>query len=383
MPVLPMPTKVLPRVLCWSLATLLPSLAFAQQVTVQQEPVPAKPPAPTAAPTAPAAPLATETSHALVRRYPQDRDVPVAIVADQPITLGDLVDHLDAVHHPGFREALTQPHVQRMLQSDLIAPWVRHYADLKALEHFMKDREVDQEKLKAAQSEQLKQSFQGYLDAEVARRREAGRPTEFNQKQINQMLARYQLDNGLAAELQGWLNYVEPGDYPRGPLQEFYQNNARAFGGTVTTAHILIQNRDPGTGILYDDAGLAKASTLLADVRARLRPDGSNFEEVAKLLSADSKTAEKGGLLGNVHRFDDRLPAVLCRAAWDLRDGEVSDVVESQYGWHLVKRLDFQQHVFILFTEDAIPSIQTVMHRARQEALLFGARAKAKVKLLL
>ena len=57
--------------------------------------------------------------------------------------------------------------------------------------------------------------------------------------------------------------------------------------------------------------------------------------------------------------------------------------LDDQPDGHLVKRLDFQQHVFILFTEDAIPSIQTVMHRARQEALLFSARAKAKVKLLL
>lgn len=368
---LPMPTKLPTRMLWWSFAT-----ALSMPLLPGQEPAAPKPPS--AGTLAPAGP-----DH-LVRRYPQDRDVAVAIVANRPITLGEVVLHLDAVHHPGFREALEkEPSVQRMLQSDLIAPWVRHYADLQALKFLTKDQKVDADKLKQAQSDQLKRSFQGFLDHYVEQRRAQGRPTELEQKQINRLLADYQLRNGLACELQGTLDFLEPDDYQRGALQEFFQNNARAFGGRVTIAHILIQNRDPGTGILLDDAGLGKATALLADVRARLRKDGSNFDEVARLCSADTKTAEKGGLLGDVHRFDDRLPAVLCRAAWQLRDGEVSDVVESQYGWHLVKRLDFQQQIFILFTDDAIPSIREVMRRSRQEDLLFEARAKAGVKLLL
>lgn len=377
-------TKVPPRALSWSLALLLSPLAAVAQVGTQpgpQLPVPLKPPSGEAQIGGPAA---GEAVPSLVRRYPQDRDVAVAVVANRPVTLGDLVDHLDAVHHPGFRQALGErPEVQRMLQSDLIAPWVRQYADILALKHFTKDQDIDPKKLEAAQSDRLKGGFQAYLEKYVAQRRDTGRPTELSQKQINSLLARYQLDNGLACEMQGWLDHLEPGDYPRGALHEFYQNNARAFGGTVTMAHILIPNRDQGTGILLDTAGMAKAEAQLADVRARLRSDGSNFDEVAKLCSADAKTAPLGGLLGSVHRFDDRLPAVLCRAAWRLRDGEVSDVVESQYGWHLVKRLDFQQHIFVLFTDDAIPSIQEVMRRARQEDLLFAAREKAAVKLML
>ena len=90
------------------------------------------------------------------------------------------------------------------------------------------------------------------------------------------------------------------------------------------------------------------------------------------------------GRLPGVHRFDDRLPATLCRAAWALRDGQVTaDVVESQYGWHFVRRIEFAQQIFILFTDDAIPSIRIVMRRAMQERRLFDARQKAGVRLLL
>ena len=77
------------------------------------------------------------------------------------------------------------------------------------------------------------------------------------------------------------------------------------------------------------------------------------------------------------------MPATLCKRAWELRDGEISlEPIETQYGFHFVKRLDFTQNVFILFTDDAIPSIQIVVRRARQEDRLLKARQAASVRLL-
>ncbi|HEX5052339.1 MAG TPA: peptidylprolyl isomerase [Planctomycetota bacterium] len=334
----------------------------------------------TEAPKKPAAPA----PHFLVRRYPQDKDVAIAVVGGRTLTLGDLVDHLDSRHHPGFREAVgTRPEIQRMLQSDLMAPWVRHFADMEALRQSLGEAPIDEEKLSAAQSTALQTAFQAYLNSYVEDRRAAGHTTEMSQQRVNSLLADYQLRQGMAAELQGWLDYLEPGDYTRGQMQVFFNNNARAFGGQVTIEHILVQNRDGGTGLLLGDEGLARASARLADIKARLRPDGSNFEDVARGFSDDTRTAREGGLLNGVRRFDDRLPASLCRAAWSLRDGEVSDVVESPYGWHIVKRVDFTQNIFILFTDDAIPSIRIVMRRSRQEQRLFDAREKAKLRLLL
>jgi parvulin-like peptidyl-prolyl isomerase len=143
-----------------------------------------------------------------------------------------------------------------------------------------------------------------------------------------------------------------------------------------------VQHRDAGTGILLDDAGIGRANARLADIKARLRPDGSNFEEVA-LRSDDQRTAKDGGRLGGLHRYDDRMPATLCRAAWSLRDGEVSEPIESQYGWHILKRLEFNQNVLILFTDDAIPTIRKVMRRAMQEERLFAARKQTGLRLML
>lgn len=344
------------------LATALAGAAAAQQ------PAAAAPPQP----------------HHLVRSYPADRDVPVAIVGARTLTLGDLVDHLDRRHHPGFAKALGErPEIQRMLTSDLIAPWVRHFADLEALRQSVPPEQFDAVAVEAAQSAVLKRNFESWLEAYVKDREVAGRPTELSQHRVNALLADFQLRHGLAAELQGLLEYLEPDDYNRAQLHEFFNANARWFGGQVTIAHILVQHRDGGTGILLNDEQLALAHARLADVRARLLPDGSNFEEVARARSDDVKTGRDGGRIGGVHRFDDRMPAALCRAAWNLRDGEISDVVETPYGWHLVKRLEFNQQVLILFTDDAIPSIRIVMRRARQEERLFAARERAGLRLLL
>ena len=356
------------------------ALCVAAPGLVAQEPTPPPPPP---------QPQAAEQPHFLVRRYPQDRDVAVAQVGTRTLTLGDLVDHLDQKHYPGFRDALAKrPEIQRMLQSDLVAPWVRQFADIEALRQTAggeatDEPKPDESKLVAAQSDALKRAFQGWLDTYVAERKAAGRPTDLSQRQVNSLLADFQLRRGLAAELQGWLDHLEPGDYNRAQLQAFFNDNARAFGGKVTIAHILVQHRDSGTGILLADEGFARATARMADIKARLRPDGSNFEEVARAHSEDVRTASGGGVLGGLHRFDDRMPAALCRAAWNLRDGEVSDVVETQYGWHLVKRIEFAQQVFILFTDDAIPTIRDVMRRALQEDRLFAARAGTKLRLLL
>lgn len=367
--------SLLARFATLSLAGLLASLAMAQQDPAGATPAPTPATPPAVAPAQPAKP------HFVVRHYPQDSGAAIAVVGNRTLTLGDLVDHIDAVHQPGFRDALAKhPTIQAMLQSDVAPGWVRHFADLEALRQANPD--VDATKLKEMQSEALRAAFQRHLDGYVEQRRAAGRP-EVTQQTINGLLSAFQLEQGLACEVQGFLDYLEPRDYNRVQLQNFFNDNARAFGGTVKIAHILIQNRDAGTGILLDAEGLARANARLADVRARLRPDGSNFEDVALNYSDDQRTAREGGVFSGIKRFDERLPTMLCRAAWFLRDGEVSDVIESQYGWHIVKRIEFDQRVHMLFTDDVLPAIKQAMQRARQEDRLIAARKQATIKLLL
>jgi parvulin-like peptidyl-prolyl isomerase len=244
--------------------------------------------------------------------------------------------------------------------------------------------QIDAEKLEQAQSAALKRSFEEWLANYDGSLRQRGLTAELSQERINALLSDFQLKHGLAAELQGMLDHLEPDDYTMLQLRNFYNANGRYFGGQVTISHILVQHRDGGTGILLNDEGIARANARIADIKARLRPDGSNFEEVARMFSDDTRTGREGGVLSGVKRFDDRLPTMLCHEAWRLRDGEISEEpIETQYGYHFVKRTGFNQNVFIRFTDDTAPSVRVVMQRAMQERRLLGSRELAKVQLRL
>ncbi len=83
----------------------------------------------------------------------------------------------------------------------------------------------------------------------------------------------------------------------------------------------------------------------------------------------------------NIERFDPRLPAALCRAAWQLRDGQVSAPFESPYGTHMVKRISAIQLRMVLFTEAIKPQIAAQWRRELQEDLVFALRKRLSLKL--
>ena len=137
----------------------------------------------------------------------------------------------------------------------------------------------------------------------------------------------------------------------------------------------------PSRSSSRNHAGRQRAWDKMTDIRTRLKKDGSNFSELARRYSEDRKTAGRGGRLNNVERFHPTLPAILCRTAWGLEDGEVSEPVESPYGLHLIKRISFVQKQFIIYTDAAKPVVQATYRRHQQENLVFGARRKMRVKL--
>jgi hypothetical protein len=62
---------------------------------------------------------------------------------------------------------------------------------------------------------------------------------------------------------------------------------------------------------------------------------GAKFEDVAKRESADSSSAVEGGSLGRVTKG--RFVKEFEDAAFALKPGEISDVVETQFGFHIIK----------------------------------------------
>ena len=85
-----------------------------------------------------------------------------------------------------------------------------------------------------------------------------------------------------------------------------------------------------------DEEAKAKIDALAAELAA-----GANFAELARQHSADQSSRTKGGELPMFGTG--RMVEPFENAAFALAtDGDVSEPVKTQYGWHIIKRLEYK-----------------------------------------
>ena len=119
---------------------------------------------------------------------------------------------------------------------------------------------------------------------------------------------------------------------PEEELRKYYSENEKRFTAPEErrARHILIK-ADKDAPRAERDKAKAKAEAVLAEVKK----DPSKFAEIAKKQSEDEGSAEKGGDLdffgrgAMVKPFED--------ATFALKPGEVSGVVESDFGYHVIQ----------------------------------------------
>ena len=114
-------------------------------------------------------------------------------------------------------------------------------------------------------------------------------------------------------------------------VADFYNKNQKRFGSDErrTASHILI-NAPKSASAADKAAAKQKAEAILAEVRA----NPANFAAIAKAKSQDPGSAEMGGDLGVVEKGA-FVPSVEDAIA-KLKQGEISGLVESEYGFHII-----------------------------------------------
>ena len=114
-------------------------------------------------------------------------------------------------------------------------------------------------------------------------------------------------------------------------VQSYYDKNQKAYTSVETrnVSHIQVKAAKDASAAVKA-AAKAKAEAILAEVRKA----PATFAAVAKAKSEDPATAELGGDLGPVVK--DMLPKPLEDAANKLKQGEISDVVVSDDGYHVM-----------------------------------------------
>ncbi|HTV82698.1 MAG TPA: peptidyl-prolyl cis-trans isomerase [Acidobacteriaceae bacterium] len=127
-----------------------------------------------------------------------------------------------------------------------------------------------------------------------------------------------------------------PGGKPQvtqAEIQQYYSQNVEQYkvDAEVKVRHILI-SVDPNAGPAADAAAKARAEGILDQLR---KDHGKNFAELAKKYSDDPGSKDQGGELGwikhgvTVPQFD--------AVAFAQRPGQISGLVRTQYGYHIIQ----------------------------------------------
>lgn len=120
-------------------------------------------------------------------------------------------------------------------------------------------------------------------------------------------------------------------------LKKYYDDNIQRYRteGEVRASHILVNA--PKDASAADKAkAKQKAESLLAEVKAH--PE--QFAEIAQKNSDDPGSASKGGDLGYFARGQIAGGKAFDDAAFGLKKGEVSNIVESDFGYHIIQATD-------------------------------------------
>ena len=158
-------------------------------------------------------------------------------------------------------------------------------------------------------------------------------------------------------------------------LKALYQQNIQQYElpNRVHAEHILFMT------VGKTDAEVAEIKAKAGGVLAQAKKKGANFEELATQYSEDPGSKTKNGDLGwlqqgqTVPEFE--------KAAFSLNKGEISDLVRTQYGFHIIKVLD-KENAHTKTFEEVKDSIRApyVLQKADQSGGAIADKLSADIR---
>lgn len=155
----------------------------------------------------------------------------------------------------------------------------------------------------------------------------------------------------------------------------YYDENAKQYTreAQAKASHILVDTRGK------DEAGKAAAKEEADGLLKQVR-DGGDFAELAKAHSSCPSSA-KGGDLGYFEKG--RMVPEFSEAAFSMKVGDVSDVVETQFGYHIIKLTDMKEAGVSAF-EDEKDNIMEMLKvgKEREFGQAYVERIKAEANIV-
>jgi peptidyl-prolyl cis-trans isomerase D len=168
----------------------------------------------------------------------------------------------------------------------------------------------------------------------------------------------------------------------RDELQSYYDQHRDQYRTPeqVKVSHILIKTPLPGADGKVDEKGVTDAQHRAEDLLKQIK-GGAKFEDLAKKYSEDPGSAKEGGSLGFIGKG--RTVPEFEKAAFSLPKGQISDLVKSSYGFHII-RVDDKQDAHMKTVDEVKDQIEPILKQQKgqklaqkqSEALLNQARAE-------
>ena len=160
-------------------------------------------------------------------------------------------------------------------------------------------------------------------------------------------------------------------------LQAYYDQHRDDYRlpEQVKVSHILIKTPLPAADGKVDDKAVEAARVKAEDVLKQVKA-GGDFAKLAEKYSDDPGSAKNGGSLGLVGRG--RTVPEFEKAAFSLPKGQISDLVKSSYGYHII-RVDDKQDAHVKTLEEVKADIEPILKQQKAQRAAENA-ANALVK---
>lgn len=172
---------------------------------------------------------------------------------------------------------------------------------------------------------------------------------------------------------------LKVGEYSKKPVRTMYGlhivklTDKKPRYEAIRVSHILLQETKDSTGKVVDSIGTYnKAKSILDRIK-----NGEDFAKLAGEFSSDPGSASKGGDLGFFDRR--RMVQPFDSAAFTLKPGQVSGLVRTPFGWHILKMTDVREYQAFDKQKDALKQDYKKGKSFKDEYLKFLDKSKSSL----
>ena len=160
--------------------------------------------------------------------------------------------------------------------------------------------------------------------------------------------------------------------------KDFYDKNPDKFkqGEAVRASHILVMANEKA-----DDATKKQARAKIEAILKRVRV-GEDFAKLAK-ENSDDGSKDQGGDLGFFQRGS--MVPEFDKAAFALKPGEISDVVTTQFGYHIIKVAEKKDATMLPYDKvqpQIVEYLSNQKKKQRVDAFIEEAKKRARIEVL-